>query len=98
MVPSGLFWSKGGYVDQRQNAVTAIVCTVPRIRRSRSLSVAKYQPNRTTMASPMKNVSAGVIGFLMFDFGYSLCSLLHRFRWRAVVSAKAATFYQVTPL
>jgi len=40
--------------------------------------VAKYHPKRTSPASPIKNVSAGVIGISNFDFRFSIWSSLQR--------------------
>src|SRR4029077_16823308 len=44
------------------------------MRRNRSLSLAKYQPNSTSMARPIKKVSTGVMEFSIIDLRFSTCS------------------------
>src|SRR5262249_49498642 len=41
------------------------------MRRNRSLSVAKYQPNSTSMARPIKKVRTGVMEFSILDLRFS---------------------------
>src|SRR4026207_1842073 len=71
-----------------------MVSTVPRMRRNRSLSVAKYQPKSTSMARPIKKVRTGVMEFSMPDLRFSFCSSALLVRSGLVTAAFTLRLFQ----